>query len=118
MALQAANGTGYRQVLGDIDIMSADNAFEPGSYDAVLCAGVFTLGHVAPDALNVLLRLTRPDGLVVVSTRSQYYDTTDYRQVAGALLDAGHMSLVEAVMDSSYLDGSTSHFWAYRKAAA
>ncbi len=117
MARQAADRSGYGQVLGDIDIMSADNAFEPGSYDAVLCAGVFTLGHVAPDALNVLLRLASPDGLVVISTRSQYYDTTDYRQVAGALIDAGHMSLVEAVTDSSYIDGSTSHFWVYRKAA-
>ena len=118
MARQAAAGTGYRQVLGDIDILSADNAFDPGAYDAVLCAGVFTLGPAAPDALNVLLRLARPDGLLVVSTRSQYYDTTDYRQVSGALIDADHMTLVEAVMDSSYLDGSTSHFWVQRKTAS
>ncbi len=118
MARQAADRSGYARVLGDIDIMCADNSFEPGRYDAVLCAGVFTLGHVAPDAINVLLRLARPEGLVIVSTRTQYYDTTDYRQVTGALIEAGHMTLAEAVMDSSYLNGSTSHFWVYRKSAA
>lgn len=116
MAKRAAATDAYVKVLGDIDIMTADQSFEAGSYDAVLCAGVFTLGHVAPDALNVLLRLARPGGLVALSTRSQYYDTTDYRQVSNTLIENGHMALIEAVMDSGYLDGSVSHFWIYRKA--
>ncbi len=118
MAREADAADTYTKVLGDIDIMTADSEFEPGGYDAVLCAGVFTLGHVAPDALNVLLRLANAGGLVVLSTRSQYYDTTDYRQVSNALMEAGHMTLVEAMMDSGYMEGSTSHFWVYQKSSA
>jgi len=116
MARHAQAGGHYRKALGDIDIMTADDTFGTDRYDAVLCAGVFTLGHVAPDALNSLLRLARPGGLLLVSTRSQYYQETDYRKVSGTLIDTGHMALVEAMMDAGYLDGSTSHFWVYRKA--
>ena len=116
MARQAEASGRYGRVLGNIDIMYADRTFGPERYDAVLCTGVFTLGHVAPDAIDGLLRLARPGGLVLISTRSQYYDQTDYREVSGGLIDAGHMSLVEALMDAGYVDGSASHFWVYRKA--
>jgi predicted TPR repeat methyltransferase len=115
MARQAAAGGKYRTILGDIDIMVADETFGTDLYDAVLCAGVFTLGHVAPEALNVLIRLARLGGLLLISTRSEYYDETNYRQVSDDLIEAGRVEVIEAKMNASYLNGSSSHFWVYRK---
>ena len=36
-------------------------------YGAVVSAGTFTHGHVGPDALDELLRITRPGGLFVIT---------------------------------------------------
>ena len=67
-----------------------------------------------PEALNVLVRLARTGGLLVVSTRTEYYQETDYARVAEDLVQAGRMHVVEGIESAHYLDGSTSHFFAYQ----
>ena len=34
------------------------------SYDAVMCVGTFTFGHVKPNALDEFVRITKPGGLI------------------------------------------------------
>ena len=116
MAARAEATGHYDQVIGDVDMMRAEDHYDAGAFDAITCVGVFTLGHVPPEALHVLVRLLRPGGLVVVSTRTEYFDETDYAQVAADMIGSGAMRLVEAIESAHYVDGSKSHFFAYQKA--
>lgn len=104
----------YRDVAGDINLLNAIGTYAAGTYDIVVCAGVFTLGHVPPSALAVLMQLARPGGLVVVSTRTLYFDQTDYQQVSDRLVAEGSLTLVECVTDAPYNDDGLSHYWVYR----
>ena len=112
--LAAATGA-YRQVLGSIDMMRATESYEPASYDAILSVGVFTLGHVPPDALKVLLKLSRPGGLLVISTRTHYYDQTNYQQVVDELIAGEQAELVQVIRDAPYNNDGDGHYWVFRK---
>lgn len=118
MAERAAGSGFYRNVTGDVDIMKAEDHFDPEAFDVVVCVGVFTLGHIPPEALEVLVRLVRPGGILFVSTRTEYYDETDYPKVAKSLIDSGRMRIAEGIERAHYLDGSTSHFWVYQVGAS
>ena len=49
------------------------------AYDAVICVGTFTLGHVGPEAFRELLRVTRKDGYICFTVRMTAYEQHDYR---------------------------------------
>ncbi len=104
------------QVVGDIDMMRALDEYPYCDYEALLSIGVFTLGHVPPQALAVLLRLLRAGGLLLVSTRSHYFEQTDYQQYVDALLDGGEMSQLQVIRDAPYNHDGDAHYWVFRKA--
>jgi predicted TPR repeat methyltransferase len=52
----------------------ADNA-----YDAVVCTGTFTFGHVDANAFDELIRITRPDGFFCFTIREGAYEEYGYR---------------------------------------
>ena len=112
--LAAATGA-YRQVLGSIDMMRAAESYAPASYDGILSVGVFTLGHVPPEALKVLLKLARPSGLLVISTRTHYYDQTNYQQVVDELIDNQQTELIQLIKDAPYNNDGDGHYWILRK---
>ncbi len=48
---------------------------ESDSYDAALCVGVFTHGHVGPDRLKELSRIVKSDGLVCFTINEDVYES-------------------------------------------
>lgn len=44
------------------------------SYDVVTCVGVFSFGHVFPDACDDLLRILRPGGLLIIAVNQPYWE--------------------------------------------
>ncbi len=112
--LAAATGA-YRQVLGSIDMMRAAESYAAASYDAILSVGVFTLGHVPPEALQVLLKLTRAGGLLVISTRTHYYDQTNFQQVVDDLTSSKQAELIQLIKDAPYNNDGDGHYWVLRK---
>ena len=50
------------------------------SIGAVVSAGTFTLGHVGPDALDELLRITKPGGLFVLSINSKVFIKNGFQE--------------------------------------
>ncbi|MEC7596053.1 MAG: class I SAM-dependent methyltransferase [Pseudomonadota bacterium] len=48
---------------------------ESDSYDAVLCVGVFTHGHVGPGRLKELSRIVKSDGLVCFTVNEDVYES-------------------------------------------
>lgn len=115
MVAQARESGVYRQLAGDIDMMYAGRSYPPDSYDAVLSVGVFTLGHVPPDALAVLLQLIRPGGLLLLSTRTQYYDQTGFQPLVDRLQAEGRLELVKMLRDAPYNKDGGAHYWVFRK---
>ena len=115
MAQKATETGSYREVKGDIDMMQAAQSYTPQSYAAVLCIGVFTLGHVPPEALRVLIELLSPGGLLVVSTRSHYYDQSDFQQIVDDLIASGEISLLKRIKDTPYNKDGLAHYWVFEK---
>ena len=48
------------------------------SFDAVACVGTFTSAHVKPEAVNELVRLTRPSGRIIFTVRDDYWEATNF----------------------------------------
>jgi len=114
--LAIASGA-YRRVEGGIDMMRAREDYPHSDYDALLSIGVFTLGHVPPQALQVLPDLLRDGGLLLISTRSHYYEQTDFRQCADALLASDRLSQLQVLWDAPYNHDGDAHYWVFRKNA-
>jgi 2-polyprenyl-3-methyl-5-hydroxy-6-metoxy-1,4-benzoquinol methylase len=115
MAQKARETKCYRRVLGNIDIMHAADTVAFQDYDALLCIGVFTLGHVPPQVMLPLVQLVRPGGLLVISTRNLYYDESDFQQVVDGLIDAGELTLLKVIKNAPYNKDGLAHYWVFRK---
>lgn len=75
----------------------ADNA-----YDAIVCVGTFTYGHVDANAFDELIRITRPDGLVIFTIRDGAYQDYGYRKRMIELEQTGAWELL-SMRDEDYL---------------
>ena len=68
-----AKKRGYRNLL-DLEpgqpLAAADD-----SYDATLCVGVFTHGHLGPEGFDELIRITKPSGLICFTVNEGVWDT-------------------------------------------
>ena len=55
--------------------------FEDNSFDAIVCAGTFTCGHVGPEALNEMIRITKNDGYISFTVRKQEWEASPYEKI-------------------------------------
>ena len=73
MLAKAAEKNVYRSLL-EADLNSPLTAFESEAYACVVAVGVFSFGHVSPDACEELLRVLAPDGLLVIAVNEQFWN--------------------------------------------
>ncbi len=52
----------------------ADNDF----YDGIVSSGTFTHGHVGPSAIDELIRITKPGGLITISVNEKHWVALDF----------------------------------------
>ena len=52
--------------------------FKDNAFDAIVCAGTFTCGHVGPEALSELIRVTKTGGYISFTVRDQEWDLLPY----------------------------------------
>ena len=50
------------------------------TYDAVVCTGTFTYGHVKAHAFDELIRVTKPGGIICFTIREGAYEDYGYRR--------------------------------------
>jgi len=74
---------------------------EDDHYDATLSAGVFTSGHVKPDALDELVRVTRPGAPVVITVHEQVWEPDGYADHL-ADMEARGIARVDSVEEAPY----------------
>jgi 2-polyprenyl-3-methyl-5-hydroxy-6-metoxy-1,4-benzoquinol methylase len=113
MVEQAKKLAIYRQLYPGVDINQPVGQSWRKHYHCCICIGVFTLGHVAPEALSQLLAMTRPGGLIIVSTRTAYYESTNYQAVSDGLEASGELKLLSLTRNASYTSDSDAHYWVY-----
>ena len=68
---------------------------EDGWFDAVICVGTFTLGHVGPDTLAELVRITRAGGLICFTVREEAWVEHDYETALSILRDDHALEMLE-----------------------
>jgi len=65
-------------------------------FDATICVGTFTLGHVGPDTIAHLIRVTKPCGLICITVRDEAWQQDDYESTFSLLQDE---QLVEMIAE-------------------
>lgn len=70
---------GYRSLfLGNLN---DSLPLKSNSYDAALCVGVFTHGHVGPSRLIELIRVIKPQGLLCFTVNEDVYESYGFDKV-------------------------------------
>ena len=74
------------------------------TYAGIVSAGTFTLGHLGPEPLGELIRITRPGGLIALAINAQHWDAAGF----GAAFDAlgGMISDLRRDPVQIYADGA------------
>ena len=62
--------------------------YEDNLFDAIICAGTFTCGHVGPDALREMVRITNQGGYICFTVRKQEWEASPYIQIINDLEDS------------------------------
>jgi len=105
----------YRSLTAGIDITEPVSEELDSYADIVTVAGVFTVGHVPPDALPNVLAMTKPGGHLIVSIRDAYYEATNFKAVSDDMVASGAADLVHWLDDAPYTMDSTAHYAVYRR---
>lgn len=114
MVEAAAKTDAYRQLTGGCDLTQRIDDYPDNRYDAAVSCGVFTLGHVPPVAIEEMMRVVKPGGLVVVSTRKSYYESTDFQETCERLQEENKATLVSSIIDGPYIAEEGAHYWAFK----
>lgn len=80
--------------------------FADGHFAGVVSAGVFTTGHVGPEGLDELVRICRPDGVIVLTVKMAVWESGFAARI-GELADAGRLSLEEQTEPYVSMPGET-----------
>lgn len=114
MLIKAAKTGFYKGLYDGVNINEPLESQWTNIYDASISLGVFTPGHVLPEAINQLIQLTKPGGWVVVSTRPEYFDTTEYQKVNDEVITSGKAELKRCYKDAPYRNDGNAHYWVYQ----
>jgi ubiquinone/menaquinone biosynthesis C-methylase UbiE len=68
---------------------------EDNAYDASLCVGVFTHGHLGPEGFDELIRVTKPDGLVCFTVNEGIWESGEFETAIDRHSKAGDWEVLE-----------------------
>ncbi|KAM5344684.1 hypothetical protein ACJ41O_010546 [Fusarium nematophilum] len=84
--LQVARRTGVYRSL-DVADLSQPLSQASRSYDAVVCVGTMTQGHVGPEAFDEFARVVKPGGLIIATVRETVWEKNGVWAYINFLLD-------------------------------
>ncbi len=114
MAAKATERGIYRTVRGGVDLTIPPDESLRAAAPIVTVGGVFTVGHVPPEALEQMAALVEPGGILIVSTRRAYHEETDFHVVRQRLEDSGALKPLVHLADQPYTMDSTGDYWAWQ----
>ena len=89
--LAHAKGRGYGRLF--TSNLTQRLPLDDDSYEGCLCVGVFTHGHVGPNALDELTRITKKGGLIGFTVNEDIYDDYAFDAAITALVESGKWAL-------------------------
>jgi len=97
-------------------------AFPTDSFDVIIVAGVFAEGHAPANSFDELIRITKPQGVIVFTLRPDFYEQSGFKEKQSALEADGKWQLVEVGDKYQFLPASHPDLymqvWVYRVASA
>lgn len=93
--LEQARGTGAYRNLIAADLTKPMEVPDD-SYDAAICVGTFTDGHLGPAGFDDLVRVVRPGGIIVATVQSLVWEADGFRQHLEEMAGKGTATLREA----------------------
>ena len=79
-------------------------------YDAVMCVGTFTFGHVKPHALNEFIRITKNKGLICFTINEGIYEEYGFDKKIKELSDNNQWNVKE-FFKSDYIASKDVNAW-------
>jgi SAM-dependent methyltransferase len=74
--------------------LGSELPFTTGHFAGVISSGVFTTGHVGPDGLDELVRITARGGVIVLTVKGSLW-AKDFRAHVDMMVLAGKVSIAE-----------------------
>ena len=92
--------------------------FAPASYDAAVSSGLYTLGHVGPEALDPVLDCIRPGGLFALNVYDAAWEKLGFERAIDARIASGTISMASHTRATHFGKiGQTCRVLVLRKAA-
>ncbi|MEE9313748.1 MAG: class I SAM-dependent methyltransferase [Rhizobiaceae bacterium] len=82
------------QNLFEADLNKGQVNIKDATYGAITCVGVFSFGHVAPNACDDLIRLLKPRGFLIIALNEQYWEKGDLSDKIDAMVANGTVRLL------------------------
>jgi predicted TPR repeat methyltransferase len=92
LAQAARRGIYQRQTIADLTLPLE---LTDDSFDAVVCSGTFTSGHVTAECLDELVRVLRAGGILAASVHNAVWESGGFVQAFDRLQHAGRLELIE-----------------------
>jgi len=93
MLAQAAKTNAYQRLF-ETNLNEPPLDAPDSHYDAAACVGVFSFGHVKPAAIDEILRVLKPQGVLVIGLNDHYYDDGDFPAKLDALVAEGKITIL------------------------
>ena len=100
---------GLYQKLSKIDL-NKNIEIKDNSYDAVMCVGTFTFGHVKPHALDEFIRITKNKGLICFTINEGIYEEYGFDKKIKELSDKKNWNVKE-FFKSDYIASKDVNAW-------
>tara|TARA_Y100000590_G_scaffold137582_1_gene157527 strand:- start:73 stop:711 length:639 start_codon:yes stop_codon:yes gene_type:complete len=100
---------GYYNKLDIMDLNKSINVND-NFYDAILCVGTFTFGHVKPDALDEFIRITKNNGLISFTINEGIYKKYGFDKKIKELSKNGYWNVKE-FFKSDYIINKNVNAW-------
>lgn len=115
--LQKARATNCYDRLFETNLNEPPVDAADGTYDAATCVGVFSFGHVLPSAIDEILRILKPGGILVIGLNDHFYDEGSFPQKLDELVEAGTIDILtrEHGAHLENIEGSTGWVITSRK---
>ena len=97
------------QKLSKIDL-NKNIQIKDNEYDAVMCVGTFTFGHVKPHALDEFIRITKNKGLICFTINEGIYEEYGFDKKINELKESKTLSIKE-FFKSNYIASKDVNAW-------
>ena len=97
------------QKLSKVDL-NKEIEIKDDAYDAVMCVGTFTFGHVKPNALSEFVRITKSKGLICFTINEGIYEEYGFDKKIKKLSDKKFWKMKE-FFKSDYIASKDVNAW-------